>query len=98
MSNFRAFLVAGAIALTAASCIVRQFTGPRLTGTCSGACDHYVECKPGHARLDGERCRAECPGVFQDRDSLMAYESLSCKDAVEFVDGNASKATADSSR
>ena len=31
------------------ACIVKQFsTGPRLTGTCEGACEHYVECKPGH--------------------------------------------------
>jgi hypothetical protein len=29
--------------------------------------------------------------VFSDRDSLMGYESLSCKDAVEYVDGNAKK-------
>ena len=75
------------IALVAASCIVRRFSEPRLTGTCDGACSHYLECKPGHARGDERRCRAECPDVFSDRDSLMAYESLSCKDAVEFVDG-----------
>ena len=77
-----------------AGCVVRRFTGPDLTGTCDGACAHYVECKPGHTRADGDRCRAECPEVFADRDSLMAYESLSCQDAVEFVDGTSPKAAA----
>jgi hypothetical protein len=32
--------------------------------------------------------------VFSDRDSLMAYESLTCEDAVEFVDGRAAKTAA----
>ena len=71
-----------------AGCMVRRFTSPDLTGTCNGACDHYVECKPGHASADRDRCLAECPGVFSDRDSLMTYESLACDDAVEYVDGS----------
>lgn len=75
------------IAIIGASCIVRRLSGPRLTGTCDGACDHYTECKPGHSDRDKARCNSECPEVFDDRDSLMAYESLSCKDAVEYVDG-----------
>lgn len=76
-------------------CIVRRFTGPQLTGTCDGACAHYVQCKPGHGDADRNRCLAECPQVFSDRDSLMAYESLTCEDAVEFVDGRAAKTAAD---
>ncbi len=59
----------------------------RLTGTCSGACAHYIECKPGHPEADRATCEQECPGVFSDQDSLMAFESLQCRDAVEFVDG-----------
>ncbi len=82
----RAILIAVA-AMVLASCIVRRLSGPRLTGTCEGACAHYIECKPGHADRDRARCASECPQVFSDRDSLMAYESLSCKDAVEYVDG-----------
>jgi hypothetical protein len=70
------------------SCMVRNLvSGPRLTGTCAGACDHYVECKPGHSSADRQRCEAECPQVFSDRDSLMAFESLTCRNAVEYVDG-----------
>jgi hypothetical protein len=90
----RTLALAAAISVLAASCIVRRLTGPQLTGTCSGACAHYVECRPGHARGDEARCRDECPDVFADRDSLMAFESLSCKDAVEFVDGTGTRAAA----
>lgn len=86
-------LVAGiAIALIMMSCVVNRLMGPKLTGTCEGACDHYIECKSGHA--DAVRCRNECPDVFGDRDSLMAYESLSCKNAVEYVDGQAPRSAA----
>lgn len=79
-----------AVALAALSgCLVRYVVGPRLTGTCDGACDHYVDCRATPDR-DGRvraACIAECPGVLGDADSLMAFESLSCPDAVEFVEG-----------
>ncbi|HUJ57490.1 MAG TPA: hypothetical protein VLX92_03330 [Kofleriaceae bacterium] len=83
----RGVVLGVAIAGSIAGCIVKKIGGPRLTGTCDGACAHYIECKPGHSDRDRERCRVECPDSFGDRDSLMAYESLSCKDAVEYVDG-----------
>jgi len=77
------------LGLLLAGCIVKNLVGgPKLTGTCEGACAHYLECKPGHGERDLARCRAECPEVFSDRDSLMAYESLSCQDAVEYIDGD----------
>jgi hypothetical protein len=76
-----------ALAALIAGCVVHRLVGPRLTGTCSGACTHYVACKPGAGNAERDRCRAECPDVFGDRDSLMAFESLSCADAVEYVDG-----------
>jgi hypothetical protein len=86
-------LFAAAMILLLTSCIVKSLVGgPRLTGTCRGACAHYVECKPGHLEADRMRCEAECPDVFSDRDSLMAYESLSCKNAVEYIDGTQPKA------
>lgn len=77
-----------------AGCAVNRFIGPGLTGTCDGACAHYVQCKPGHAEIDRSRCLAECPEVLSDRDSLMAYESLACQDAVEYVDGNVARTAA----
>jgi hypothetical protein len=77
------------LALVISGCIVRRIVGgPRLTGTCGGACEHYVECKPSHSSADRSRCQTECPQVFADRDSLLAFENLSCEDAVEFVDGD----------
>ena len=86
-------LFAVLLVLLLSSCIVRHLvSGPRLTGTCQGACAHYVECKPGSQSDDRTRCLAECPDVFSDRDSLMAYESLSCANAVEYVDGTSPRA------
>jgi hypothetical protein len=80
--------IAAMFAVTLAACIVKTFsTGPRLTGTCDGACDHYIECKPGHPTEAKTRCRSECPEVFSDEDSLRGFESLSCKDTLEYVDG-----------
>jgi len=92
------YILIAAAAMILASCIVRRLSGPRVTGTCDGACAHYIECKPGHADVDRARCNAECPQVFSDRDSLMAYESLSCQDALEYVDGTTARAAATSRR
>ncbi|MDB4952537.1 MAG: hypothetical protein JWO36_106 [Myxococcales bacterium] len=91
------WLVLVFLTLASGSCVVRHLvSGPQLTGTCDGACAHYVECKPGHSDRDGARCRAECPQVFSDPDSLMAYESMSCKNAVEYIDGNGQRAATSS--
>jgi hypothetical protein len=79
--------------LLIAGCIIPHVGGPRLTGTCDGACAHYVACKDGHSDADRARCTTECPAVFADPDSLMGYESLKCRDAVEFVDGAHPKTT-----
>jgi hypothetical protein len=86
-------LVGGALGAVMNGCIVRRIAGPQVTGTCDGACAHYVECKPGHHEADRSRCVAECPDVFgDDRDSLMVFEGLQCQDAVEYVDGTSTKA------
>lgn len=90
-SALRAVILGLGIALLIASCIVKRFTGPRLTGTCDGACAHYTECKPGHSEVDRTRCTTECPDVFTDRETIVGYESLSCKDAVEYIDGDPKK-------
>jgi hypothetical protein len=66
----------------------RGRTGNQLTGTCAGVCDHYIECKSGHPEADRSRCLQECPEVFTDDDSRVGYESLTCADAVEYVDGS----------
>ena len=84
---FRGLVLGAALAAVISGCVVRRLVGPRLTGTCEGACSHYVSCKTGAGKPERDRCLVECPDVFGDRDSLMAYESLSCTDAVEYVDG-----------
>jgi hypothetical protein len=81
----------GGLAFGSQGGCVQRLLGPKLTGTCDGACAHYVSCKPGHPDADRTRCRAECPNVLTDEDSLMMYESMSCRDAVEYVDGIAPK-------
>ncbi|MBS1123599.1 MAG: hypothetical protein H6Q90_5827 [Deltaproteobacteria bacterium] len=87
----RGLLVGFAMTALIASCVVHRLMSPRLTGTCDGACEHYVACKPGHSDGARRECTAECPEVFEDRDSLMAYESLTCPDAVEYIDGRSAK-------
>ena len=91
---WRGLVLGLAISASMIGCIVHPLSGPRLTGTCEGACAHYVQCKPGHRDTDRDRCTLECPEVFSDRDSLMAYESLACDDAVEYIDGKAAKTAA----
>ena len=96
-AGLRTAILGLVLGLVLAGCLVKRFRSPRLTGTCEGACAHYIACKPGHPEIDRVRCNAECPEVFADRDSLMGFESLSCKDAVEYVDGRP-KQTATSAR
>jgi hypothetical protein len=91
---FRGLALGALISIMIASCVVRRLMGPRLTGTCDGACSHYVTCKSGAGADDKRRCNQECPDVFSDRDSLMAYESLECHDAVEYIDGSKRKTAA----
>lgn len=59
----------------------------RLTGTCAGACDHYLRCARDDRPAARAACLAECPEVLQDPDALRAFESLRCPDAVRFVEG-----------
>lgn len=81
-----AALVAAALL---SGCIVRYIRGPRLSGDCAGACDHYLSCRGGDIGGVREACLAECPQVFGDPESIMAFESLSCADTVEYVEGPA---------
>jgi hypothetical protein len=84
-------ILGAVLALAITGCIVKHLVGPQLTGTCDGACAHYIECKPTHAPSDRASCAAECPNVFSDRESLTMYESLTCTDAVEYIDGTGTK-------
>lgn len=59
----------------------------RLTGTCEGACDHYLACKRSGDPAAKNACVSECREVFFDDESLRAFESLECRDVVEYVEG-----------
>jgi hypothetical protein len=59
-----------------------------LTGTCEGACDHYLECKGSHDPSARGACVQDCDQVFQDRESIRAFESLECPDTIEYVEGS----------
>lgn len=83
----RAFAIALVLGALLGGCVVRYVMGPQLTGTCEGACEHYAQCKGGISKDTRAACLDECPGVFADRESLMAFESLSCEDTIEYVEG-----------
>lgn len=62
------------------------------SGTCDGACRHYVSCKDDDSPAAFQGCMADCREIYefegeQDRESLTEFEDLECKDAVAFVDG-----------
>lgn len=82
----RALAAGGAIAVVIAGCLHGD-PPRRATGTCAGACDYYVACKHDRASATRSTCLAECPEVFGDRTSIAAFEALSCRDAIEYVDG-----------
>ena len=63
------------------------------TGTCEGACRHYLSCKDDDHAEASRRCVADCGEIFvhdgePDRESLRAFEALECSDAIAFVDGD----------
>ncbi len=70
-----------------------QFSKP--TGTCAGACALYLWCKAEGGQEVGEReqktCELECPEVFSGAEPLAAFESLSCDDAIAFVEGQSGR-------
>jgi hypothetical protein len=73
----------------------RGSTYRRVTGTCAGACDHYLRCKAerGHDvdALDKSACATECGEVFSGSEPLVAFERLSCEDAIAFVEGESGR-------
>jgi hypothetical protein len=90
-------LVLGLIAALSGACAHRgrgpRFAGP--TGTCVGACDYYLWCKAQRGEDVSERdrsaCELECPEVFSGAEPLAAFESLTCEDAIAFVEGDSGR-------
>ncbi len=83
----RALLIAALLP----ACLLRNLGGGadehQLTGTCDGACAYYLGCKHADEPTARARCVTECEDVFATPDTIATFESLSCQDAVEFVDG-----------
>ncbi|HTM20677.1 MAG TPA: hypothetical protein VL172_09225 [Kofleriaceae bacterium] len=64
----------------------------QLTGTCDGVCDYYLACKQSADAKTRDACVQECSFIFSDDESLMAFESLECPDAVAYVEGPSGRA------
>jgi hypothetical protein len=75
------------------SCVrYARFKGAAQTGTCDGACRHYLACKDDRSPTSFNGCLADCRDIFidqgePDRDSLRLFEGLECSAAVGFVEG-----------
>lgn len=69
-------------------------TAHAVTGTCAGACEHYVSCK--HQDNDNalyNACTSQCRYIFSDRGvqdhaTLRDFERLDCPATVSFVEGS----------
>lgn len=83
----------GVLLIAHSSCLQRSTRKYKrwLTGTCPGACDYYANCK----ELRGDRisdqvhaaCTRECDEIFSSSETILAFESLVCEDAIAFVEG-----------
>jgi uncharacterized protein YcfJ len=88
--------IGAAIAMAASLSCVRyaRFQGvASQTGTCDGACGHYLACKDDQRPESLRSCQAGCRDIFvdhgePDRDSLRLFEGLECSAAVGFVEGD----------
>ena len=71
------------------SCAQRQVVRHRrITGTCGGACKHYLTCKDALTKRTFKVCVSECRETFSGAEGLKAFESLTCKKAVSFIEGS----------
>ncbi len=87
--NKLAVIVGLVLGFALASCrLDGAFRTRQLTGTCEGACDHYLNCKRSGDAVVREACVTECRDTLQDTESLRAFESLDCRDTVEYVEGD----------
>ncbi len=88
----RTLLVLLAVALLGSCFKATYYRGSGSSGSCSGACDHYLSCKGSNDKKAERKCLRECQAIFVDdgevdRESLKDFEDLQCEDAVAFVDG-----------
>jgi hypothetical protein len=86
-----ALAIGVALGAAAACRMEGSYRTQHLTGTCDGACDHYLGCKHDRDPAAKLACRRECSEVFQDEESLRAFESLDCSDTIEYVEGDSGR-------
>jgi hypothetical protein len=87
----RTLLVLAALTLWifTVSCASRTATykrPQRITGTCAGACEHYLSCKGDSRQRSYDACLRSCP--FAQGESAAAFEQLTCDAAIGFVEGD----------
>jgi len=87
-------LALSVIALAATGCF-RYTRTQRLatSGSCTGACEHYLDCKESDSEAARDQCLEECNQIFvykgePDRASLQDFEELECEAAIGFVEGD----------
>jgi hypothetical protein len=83
----RLFLL-GAVLATVGCFRQARLHDRETTGTCEGACAHYVDCK-GLTETDEvfAACVTECRQIYEDSQVLASYERLRCADAIAFIEG-----------
>ena len=96
--------IASVCVLFLIGCVWRGVHSPRrrLTGTCHGACNHYLACKEGQGKKvyqqDHLYCERECAEVFSGPETILAFESLRCEDTIGFVEGSSGRGPGEPSR
>jgi hypothetical protein len=95
--RFSLVLALALVAALSGACVHRG-PGPKFsrpTGTCAGACDLYLWCKAESGQevpqASKTACELECAEVFSGAEPLAAFESLSCEDAIAFVEGQSGR-------
>jgi len=63
----------------------------RVTGTCEGACGHYMACKRVDEPATREACLSECREIFSSSETLREFERLDCEDVIGFVEGQSGR-------
>lgn len=97
-------ILAGLLFVIQASCFHNSFRNQRRwrTGTCTGACAYYAHCKEMRNEPISDEvraaCLAECDEVFSSSESILAFESLVCEDAIAFVEGTSGRAPGEPQR
>jgi hypothetical protein len=88
--------IAALLAILLASCPKpRYVVYGRVTGTCEGACRHYLACKGSDDETAFRACLSECRLIFSSAETLEAFEKLDCADAIAFVEGSSGRGPGD---